>query len=134
MKITLVVCLLAIACGRPASNPAGRSAPADSAKGAKVDGSAKTLAELFEGKFAGVTVISVPGGVKLRIRNAQNVDGSPGDPLYVIDGLPISPPDGILSINPSDVARIEILKDNASTAIWGERGANGVVKITTKRK
>jgi TonB-dependent SusC/RagA subfamily outer membrane receptor len=135
MRTLLLACLLATACGRPSSSASGRAAPADTAaKGTKVDGTAKTLAELFEGKFAGVTVISVPGGVKLRIRNAQNVDGSPGDPLYVIDGLPISPPDGILSINPNDVARIEILKDNASTAIWGERGANGVVKITTRRK
>lgn len=120
----------AAACAKPAANGATPTAP--SATAAKT-GEPKTLAELFEGKFAGVTVTSVPGGVKLRIRNAQNFDGSGGDPLYVIDGLPISPPDGVLSLNPSDVLKVEILKDDASTMIWGQRAANGVVKITTKR-
>jgi TonB-dependent SusC/RagA subfamily outer membrane receptor len=133
MKPLLVACTLAVACAHPAADPSSHVAPSPS-KSVAADGTGKTLAELFEGKFAGVTVTPVAGGVKLRIRNAQNIDGSGGDPLYVIDGLPISPPDGVLSMNPNDVARIEILKDDASTAIYGQRGANGVVKITTKRK
>jgi len=135
MRTVLVACLLGVACGHPATSPSTKASPAPSTtKAGTVDGTGKTLAELFEGKFAGVTVTPVPGGVKLRIRNAQNFDGTGGDPLYVIDGLPISPPDGVLSINPSDVAKIEILKDDASTSIYGQRGLNGVVKITTKRK
>jgi TonB-dependent SusC/RagA subfamily outer membrane receptor len=123
-----------------AAGCAANPRPADSATGAAasgsrtVDGSGKTLAELFEGKFAGVSVTRVQGGVKLKIRNAQNFDESGGDPLYVIDNVPISPPDNILTIDPNDVLKIEILKDDASTMIWGQRGANGVVKITTKRK
>ena len=135
MRTVLVACLLGLACGHPASSSSATSTPATSpSKSATVDGTGKTLAELFEGKFAGVTVTPVPGGVKLRIRNAQNFDGTGGDPLYIIDGLPISPPDGVLSINPGDVAKIEILKDDASTSIYGQRGMNGVVKITTKKK
>jgi outer membrane receptor protein involved in Fe transport len=83
---------------------------------------------------AGVSVTAVSGGVKLRIRNAENRDGSAGDPLFVIDGNPVAPPDGVLVMNPNDIARIEILKDDASTLIWGQRAIHGVVKITTKRK
>jgi TonB-dependent SusC/RagA subfamily outer membrane receptor len=72
--------------------------------------------------------------VRVRIRNAGNVEGKGGDPLFLIDDLPVSPPDGVLSMNPNDIVRIEILKDDASTLIYGSKAANGVVKITTKRK
>jgi outer membrane receptor protein involved in Fe transport len=125
---------LVLAGGSSACQPAKPAGSAPAEAGVAVDGTGKTLAELFEGKFAGVAVTAVPGGVKLRIRNAENPDGSAGHPLYVIDGLPINPPDGVLTISPNDVLRIEILKGDASTLIWGERGLNGVVKITTKRK
>jgi iron complex outermembrane receptor protein len=94
----------------------------------------RTLAELFEGKFTGVKVTQVSNGVRLVIRNARNSDGSEAYPLYVVDGSPIAAPDGVFSMNPNDILKIEILKDDASTLVWGERGANGVVKITTKRK
>ena len=55
------------------------------------------------------------------------------EPLYVIDGMPIhsSPGSALLGVNPSDIARIDILKDAGATAIYGSRGANGVVLITT---
>jgi TonB-dependent SusC/RagA subfamily outer membrane receptor len=129
----LVVAILVGAGCSGASQGGTRAAGPAASTSATADGSSRTLAELFQGK-SGVTVTQVPGGVKLRIRNAQNLDGSGGDPLFVIDGLPISPPDGVLSINPNDVLKIEILKDDASTLIWGQRAANGVVKITTKRK
>lgn len=94
----------------------------------------RTLAELFEGKFTGVKVTQVSNGVRLVIRNARNSDGSEAYPLYVVDGSPIAAPDGVFSMNPNDILKIEILKDDASTLVWGERGTNGVVKITTKRK
>ena len=94
----------------------------------------RTLAELFEGKFSGVKVTTVSNGVRLVIRNARNSDGSEAYPLYVVDGSPIAAPDGVFSMNPNDILKIEILKDDASTLIWGDRAANGVVKITTKRK
>jgi TonB-dependent SusC/RagA subfamily outer membrane receptor len=130
--LTASVVGFAIACARPQ-----KASPVPAEQGgsaAKVEGSTKTLAQLFEGKFPGVAVTAVPGGVRLVIRNAQYRDGSPAYPLYVIDNNPIAAPDGVLSINPNDVAKIEILKDDASTLIWGERAANGVVKITTRRK
>jgi len=95
----------------------------------------KTLAQLFEGKFNGITVTPVSNSsVRIVIRNARNSDGSPGYPLYVVDGSPIAAPDGVLSMNPNDVAKIEVLKDDASALIYGQQAANGVIKITTKRK
>lgn len=129
-----LVIAIAVGTGCSAGSKEGTAAarPVAGTTGA-ADASGKTLAELFQGK-SGVTVTQVPGGVKVRIRTAQHTDGPGGDPLFVIDGLPISPPDGVLSINPNDVLKIEILKDDASTLIWGQRAANGVVSITTKRK
>lgn len=105
---------------------------------------------LIAGRAAGVQVTqtsSEPGaGVTIRIRGANSINAS-NEPLYVIDGLPIdnsritptsssvneaSPRNPLNSLNPSDIASIEILKDAAATAIYGSRGANGVILITTK--
>ncbi|MEO5568112.1 MAG: TonB-dependent receptor plug domain-containing protein [Gemmatimonadaceae bacterium] len=97
-----------------------------------VENSGKTLAQLFQGR-PGVTVQQEGGGIRLRIRSAGDWDGR-GDPLFVIDGLVTEPPNGVLLMNPNDIVGIEILKDDASTSMWGLKGANGVVKITTRRK
>jgi TonB-linked SusC/RagA family outer membrane protein len=71
-----------------------------------------------------------PGdGVSIRIRGVRSISGS-NDPLYVVDGVPIA--GGIGDFNPADIVSIDILKDAASTAIYGSRGANGVVLVTTK--
>ncbi|QGY43514.1 SusC/RagA family TonB-linked outer membrane protein [Maribellus comscasis] len=102
------------------------------------------------GRAAGVQVISssgVPGSAPaVRIRGTTSLQGA-NEPLYVIDGFPIyagggsgnaggqagsSNISGISSINPNDIASIEILKDASATAIYGARAANGVVLITTK--
>jgi len=94
--------------------------------------SSARVEELFVGRFPGVRVESAPGGIVVRIRGASSVNGD-GAPLYVVDGMPIDAPNGLLSISPSDVAKIEVLKDISQTAYYGVRGANGVVIITTKR-
>lgn len=71
-----------------------------------------------------------PGdGVSIRIRGVRSISGS-NEPLYVVDGVPIA--GGIGDFNPADIVSIDILKDAASTAIYGSRGANGVVLVTTK--
>jgi iron complex outermembrane receptor protein len=54
--------------------------------------------------------------------------------MYVVDGLPVAAPDGVFTMDPSNILKIEVLKDDASTLIYGQAAANGVVKITTKRK
>ncbi|WP_184549545.1 TonB-dependent receptor [Mucilaginibacter sp. FT3.2] len=93
------------------------------------------------GQLAGVTVNQVTGtpggGVSINIRGAGSI-GAGDDPLYVIDGFPLSPgfdqySNPLSTINPDDIESISVLKDAASTAIYGSRGSNGVILITTKR-
>ena len=88
--------------------------------------------QALSGKAAGVQVnqnTGAPGAnISVRIRGTNSIQGS-NEPLYVIDGFPSS----IKSLNNSDIASVEILKDASATAIYGSRGANGVVLITTKR-
>lgn len=96
-------------------------------------------------KAAGVQVTQVNGkaesGIKVRVRGVSTISSSQ-EPLYVVDGIPIinsdenindSPINPLISLNPDDIASIEILKDASSAAIYGARGTNGVVLITTKR-
>ncbi len=90
------------------------------------------VAEGLQGRVAGVNVISNSGdpasGVSITIRGAGNFGNT--QPLYVIDGYQTN---DISFINPSDVESMEVLKDASATAIYGARGANGVILITTKR-
>ncbi len=91
--------------------------------------------ELLAGRFAGVQVIEMANGdVSVRIRGTTSLMGN-NDPLYIIDGLETTaqPGRGLAGINPNDIAKIEVLKDPADLAIYGVRGANGVVIVTTKR-
>jgi TonB-dependent starch-binding outer membrane protein SusC len=129
----LLVPLLA-ACHSRAGGPA-QSKQRNTATSAEWSGtSASTVEELFAGRFPGVQVFSVPGGISVRIRGAASVMGS-GEPLYVLDGqtLQSGPGGALMGINPADIAKIEVLKDIGSTAIYGVQGANGVVLITTRR-
>lgn len=91
------------------------------------------VTQALAGEVAGVTIINgsgQPGTVgAIRIRGYGSVNGNRA-PLYVVDGVPFS--GSINSINPADIASTTILKDATATAIYGSRGANGVVLITTK--
>ncbi len=95
----------------------------------------------LQGKVAGVNVTTnggAPGGAMIvRIRGNNSVIGS-NDPLYVIDGFPVAPRDIgetnlLATLNPGDIKSIEVLKDASATAIYGSRGSNGVIIITTKQ-
>ncbi|WP_198175239.1 SusC/RagA family TonB-linked outer membrane protein [Spirosoma telluris] len=92
-----------------------------------------SLDRAMQGRAAGVQVVSnsaAPGGSStIRIRGSGSVNAS-NDPLYVIDGFPTT---GLNSINTNDIESIEVLKDASATAIYGSRGSNGVVLVTTKR-
>jgi TonB-linked SusC/RagA family outer membrane protein len=92
------------------------------------------VAQALQGRVAGVDVAqsgSKPGSTPtIRVRGRRSFRAS-NDPLYVVDGVPIS--GGYEDLNPNDVQSMEILKDATSTAIYGARGANGVILITTKR-
>ena len=85
------------------------------------------------GQMPGVYVQTTSGepgaDLVIRVRGAASINAS-NDPLYVVDGVPV---DNLRGINPTDVANIEVLKDAASAAIYGSRGSNGVVLVTTKR-
>jgi TonB-dependent SusC/RagA subfamily outer membrane receptor len=95
---------------------------------------AKSMADLLEGRFPGVEVKRLAsGGLSVRIRGQRTFRGS-SEPLYVIDGMPMQDTDGILTdLDPRDIESIEVLKDAGATSVYGSRGANGVILITTKR-
>lgn len=91
--------------------------------------------QALSGRAAGVQVLqnngSPGGGVSVRIRGANSVIGG-NEPLYVVDGFPINGSNPTI-LNNADIESMEILKDASATAIYGSRGANGVVLITTKQ-
>ncbi len=74
------------------------------------------------------------GGVSVRVRGSNNSFQGGEEPLFIMDGMPISLTDGELrSINPNTIQSITVLKDAGATAIYGSRGANGVIVIKTKK-
>lgn len=117
------------------------------------EGANTSVDQMLLGKTAGVNVVQSSGepggGFSVNIRGASSINGGVS-PLYVIDGVPIdnsrpvsqgsivgfsdsrSPRNPMSSINPADIESLEILKDASATAIYGSRGANGVILITTK--
>lgn len=116
------------------------------------EGGYSSFQQLIGGRAAGVQVMENSadpgGGVSIEIRGVNSISNST-QPLYVVDGIPLNSPDQNLSqgasnlissstsnpltmFNPNDIESIDILKDAAATAIYGSRGANGVVLITTK--
>ncbi|MGF6929119.1 TonB-linked SusC/RagA family outer membrane protein [Chitinophaga sp. W2I13] len=104
----------------------------------------RSVDQALQGRVAGVTFVQnsgMPGaGSSIRVRGGNSINGS-NEPLYVIDGVPVFADQGsdgtslnpLNSISPTDIASIEILKDASATAIYGSRGGNGVVLITTSR-
>ena len=107
--------------------------------------------QMLQGRVAGLQVTQTNGepgaGLRVRVRGGTSINAS-NDPLYVIDGVPIdngstepggtgvsgsAPRNPLNLINPNDIASISVLKDASATAIYGSRGANGVILIETKR-
>lgn len=88
---------------------------------------------VLRGQVSGVSITQQSGqpgeGSRVRIRGVGTINDS--NPLYIVDGMPVE--EGIDYLNPADVESIEILKDAASAAIYGTRGANGVILVTTKK-
>lgn len=111
---------------------------------------ASTLENALQGRMAGVNITNTSaepgGGINIQVRGATSISGS-NQPLYVIDGVPqyndnsrsaaeingFSPTNSMATLNPSDVESVEVLKDASSASIYGSRGANGVILITTKK-
>jgi TonB-dependent SusC/RagA subfamily outer membrane receptor len=94
-----------------------------------------SMADLLEGRFPGVEVTRLAsGGISVRIRGQRTLRGS-SEPLYVVDGIPMNTAGGgvLMDLDPRDIKSIDVLKDAAATSVYGSRGANGVILITTKR-
>ena len=108
-----------------------QSATADELKDVK----ATQVEQLLEGRFAGVEVVRTrSGGFSIRIRGVTTFLGRSA-PLYVVDGLPVEVDSerGLDWLSPAEIERIDVLKDPTETTMYGVRGANGVILITTKR-
>jgi TonB-dependent SusC/RagA subfamily outer membrane receptor len=136
-----IAALLAAACGGGQPAPASAPAPNPSANSATVKSETieqspkESVEKMLEGRVAGVVVSRTQdGGIAVRVRGASSFHGN-NDPLYVLDGIPIEPgPDGALTgVNPHDIESIRVLKSAADVALYGARGANGVIVIKTKK-
>jgi TonB-linked SusC/RagA family outer membrane protein len=94
----------------------------------------KRIEDILKGRAAGVEVTTLNGmpgeSIKVRIRGTTSINKS-SDPLYVVDGIVST--SGLDGINPADIQSIEALKDASATAIYGSRGANGVILVTTRK-
>ncbi|HVZ26083.1 MAG TPA: SusC/RagA family TonB-linked outer membrane protein, partial [Sediminibacterium sp.] len=92
-----------------------------------------SAAEALNGRLAGVTATTAEGSpdadVRVRIRGGMSITGD-NSPLYIVDGVQVE--NGLSAISPQNIQSIDVLKDAAATAIYGARGANGVIVITTK--
>ena len=93
-----------------------------------------SAAEALNGRLAGVTASTAEGSpdadVRVRVRGGMSITGD-NSPLYIVDGVQVE--NGLSAIAPQNIQTIDVLKDAAATAIYGARGANGVIVITTKR-
>ena len=153
------VCVLALsACGSPGLPPAGPAPgqvdvgrgtqPEEKVTGAvsKVDGedvknqSVARIEDLLRGKLAGVRIITAPNGdLSFRVRggNTSMNQQDEQDALVVLDGVPTTPSSlraALSGLTPADIAQVSVLKDVASTSVYGIRGAGGVILINTKRR
>lgn len=90
--------------------------------------------QMLQGRIAGAEIVSTTGepgaGTSIRIRGTRSISAT-NEPLYVVDGV-LDAINSLNDLNPSDIASIQVLKDASSTAIYGSRGSNGVIVITTK--
>src|SRR5215217_2181890 len=92
-----------------------------------------SAAEALNGRLAGVTATTAEGSpdaqIRIRVRGGMSITGD-NNPLYIVDGVQVE--NGLSTISPQDIQTIDVLKDAAATAIYGARGGNGVIIITTK--
>lgn len=103
--------------------------------GKELEDSGEPIEKTLQAKVPGLLVTRTPdGGIALQIRGASSLTGNDA-PLYVIDDVPMAPGPGgaLVGVNPHDIETIKVLKDPADTGIYGMRGANGVILITTKK-
>lgn len=152
-----IALVMAAACGGQGLPPAGPAPgevdvgygtqPAEQVTGAVTSVTDRDIAgsrpmrleELLRGKVAGLQIVTRQDGSQvLRIRGTvTTLTGADQEPLIVVDGRPLpsenSLSEALAGLAPEDIRQVDVLKDVASTAIYGQRGANGVIVITTRR-
>lgn len=144
IAVAVGMALTVSGCG--GSTPPASPSPSDSASSGTVTAGAmvsdrshyENVVEMIQGKAPGLNVIQYPDGtIQLRIRGLnQSLQETGQEPLVVIDGVPSGRPAGqaLMSMDPRDVSSIEVLRDVGSTAVYGTRGANGVILVRTRRR
>lgn len=132
-----VVAALASACSHH-TRPTGETAPAvphDVVTSEDINRTpSQSVEQQLMAKVPGVIVTRTAGGdLAILIRGGTSAYGN-NDPLYIVDGMAVQPSTGggLVGLNPSDIESIKVLKDAAATAMYGSRGANGVIVIRTK--
>ena len=111
------------------------TAAVNSARGEKMrSNSPRTVADMLVGRFPGVEVRQLSNGTaSIRIRGSRSFRSSE-EPLIVVDGIPqVSGGQMLMDLSPRDVESIDVLKDAAATSVFGSRGANGVILISTRK-
>lgn len=129
-------CVAVLACASGSNTRPTRPLSLEARDTASIENTAgKSMEDLFAGKFPGVQAVRANnGGIQIIIRGGANSFYAGEEPLYLVDETPLAPGSrGVVFINPNDIERIQVLKNPADVALYGMRGANGVVKITTKR-
>jgi TonB-dependent SusC/RagA subfamily outer membrane receptor len=136
LALALLV-VLVDACGGRRSRtppPSVEAASTITAEEIEREGAGQPIERVLEGRISGVTVEAAPGGgIAVRIRGTTSFYNG-NDPLYIVDGVPfnVGPRGALTGINPYDIESIRVLKNPADVAIYGVRGANGVIVIKTK--
>lgn len=121
------------ACASGGARRAPPSAPAVEAN--DVENSGDPIEKVLQDKVPGLLVTRTPdGGLVLQIRGPSSFMSGTA-PLYVVDDVPVraGPGGALVGVNPHDIESIRVLKDPAETGVYGVRGANGVILVTTKR-
>ena len=134
LALAVVPLALSLACasGKKLGTSAG-TYTVDTLTMGRTDG--KSIEQMFAGKFPGVHVAPTDGGgLKIRIRGGTSTFYGGEEPLYVVDGTPLPQGNGgVVFLNPHDIRDIKVLKNPEDVGVYGVRGGNGVILITTKR-
>lgn len=125
---------LVAACASGSSSSSELPAPSTVTAGDMERNPGDPIERVLQSKDPSIQVNSSPAGLSVTIRGASSFVSGTG-PLYVLDGVPVQPgPGGLLTgLNPYDIESIKVLKNPADIALYGMRGGNGVIVITTKR-
>jgi TonB-dependent SusC/RagA subfamily outer membrane receptor len=134
IRVPLQLCLLAVCAAGCASGNTTPPGPQEVTAEDVARNSSIPIEQVLQTKFPGVIISTSNGGLVVQIGGPKSF-GNGGEPLYVIDGSPMTPgPGGVLSgVNPYDIESIRVLRNPADIAVYGMRGSNGVILITTKR-